>query len=97
MKSFFILLNIKAKKIMGKKADRVRDLITSKGTRPQIVLAIMARCKADPNIVDWKHGAIFQVASILDIPCASARAMVSEYSVEELSGSWKKVVDTMDI
>lgn len=91
MKALFVLFNIKAKKIMENKADKVRDLITKGGTRPQIVLAIMQRCKADPNMVDWKHGAIFQAASVLDISCWAARAIVSEYCVPNLKLDWESL------
>lgn len=85
---------------MEKKADKVRDLITSKGTRPQIALAIMERCKADPSINDWKTAATRQTQEVLGIYLLSARAMVSEYSVDDLSSEWPnwlKQLDNLDL
>jgi len=84
---------------MVKKADEVRELLTKGATRPRIVCAIMWRCrKVDPSDnVKWVGAAITQTAHVLNILPADARALVSEFFVEHLSGDWKKILDNLDI
>jgi len=75
---FSILVGLKGKKALGKKADNIRrQLVEGAGTR-KIVIAITAQCRKHGG--DWVYASIAQTQHVLNVPLSSARALVSEFT-----------------